>query len=163
MDVFFIFCCRTRDVNTEAGRQVTFHKHLLWCVCVTPHLGGSPGGSDGLPRDRPRLHKQQLWQWFHCGGTHTQKLFLHWAAIWCSRHFLFCCRLKKAPHKAAAEAARATEMPVWITVFIRKLLVVFSLCHLTEEVHKRGSVEILPLNPFGVANMTAGFGVMREI
>lgn len=126
-------------INTEAGRQVTFHKHLPRCVFYTSFGRESKGdqtGSHGTYRGcinnisgndctmaAHREREREL-------KTHNnQKLFLHSAAIW-SCHFLFCYSLFEFG---------ASKSRLWDCVssrrqlvFIRKLHVVFSLM---EEDH----------------------------
>lgn len=57
-------------VQRLGGRWPFSQTSAFRCVCFTPHLGANPEGSDRLPRDRRRLHQQQLWQWFLSGSTH---------------------------------------------------------------------------------------------
>lgn len=52
---------------------------------------------------------------------------------------------------------RVIETSACVTVFIRRVLVVFSLSF------NWGSVEIFPLNPFGAANVTVGFRMIRKV
>lgn len=115
-------------------------------VCVLHLIWEEPGGTGRPPtaQNEAPAHTQSRIK-------PTQKLFLLWAAIWCSRHFCFIAVLLF--EWASKSWATAHTECVSTSVFIRKMLVVF--CY---SVNKRGSDEILLLNPFGVTNVTVGFG-----
>lgn len=128
--------------NTEAQRQVTFHKHLLRCVCVfytsfgkeSRGIGWAPTGqTEAAPT--ATLATIALWLKHKHTNRHTeqkkitQKLFLHSEAMCGSSLFSFVSLLLFHVWIWSFKTA-ATRMPAYIVVFIRKLLVVFNQCHL---------------------------------